>query len=88
MEAETGVTKNEPSQLAVKEAIDKAVDLLIVEGIADGIWRPKGGEAAIEYVKKAYMKERIDAEKTELIIGKKKIEELKYQQVLVSEWLK
>ncbi|SDT94340.1 curli production assembly/transport component CsgG [Polaribacter sp. Hel1_33_78] len=71
LEAETGVTKNEPSQLAVKEAIDKAVDLLIVEGIADGIWRPKGGEAAIEYVKKAYMKERIDAEKTELYDRKK-----------------
>lgn len=45
LEVETGVTKNEPAQLAVKEAIDKAVELLIAEGIIDGIWTPKGGEA-------------------------------------------
>jgi len=66
LEVETGVTKNEPSQLAVKEAIDKAVDLLIVEGIVDGVWRPKGGEVAINYVKEAYKKEKIEADKTKL----------------------
>lgn len=66
LEVETGVTKNEPSQLAVKEAIDKAVDLLIVEGIIDGVWRPNEGRGAIDYVKKAYAKEKINADKTEL----------------------
>ena len=66
LEAETGVTKNEPSQLAVKEAIDKAVDLLIVEGIVDGVWRPKGGQVAVSTVREAYRKEKIEADKTEL----------------------
>ncbi|ARV06416.1 hypothetical protein BTO04_06755 [Polaribacter sp. SA4-10] len=71
LEAETGVTKNEPSQLAVKEAIDKAVDLLIVEGIVDGVWSPEGGEEAVDYVKNAYEKEKIDADKTVLYDRKK-----------------
>jgi curli production assembly/transport component CsgG len=66
LEVETGVTKNEPAQLAVKEAIDKAVDLLIVEGIIDGVWKPNGGEAAIKMVKDAYRKEKIEADNTGL----------------------
>lgn len=38
MEAETGYTTNEPSQLAVTEAIEKSVQSLIVEGVRDGLW--------------------------------------------------
>jgi len=38
LEAETGFTYNEPSEMAVKEAIEKAVYALIVEGIMDGLW--------------------------------------------------
>jgi curli production assembly/transport component CsgG len=38
LEAETGYTYNEPSHMAVQEAIDKAVYALIVEGILDGLW--------------------------------------------------
>lgn len=38
MESEIGVTQNEPVQLAVTEAIEKAVKSLIVEGIKDKIW--------------------------------------------------
>ncbi len=41
LEAETGFTRNEPVQLAVKEAIEKAVESLILEGIDDGLWKPK-----------------------------------------------
>jgi curli production assembly/transport component CsgG len=66
LEVETGVTKNEPAQLAVKEAIDKAVDLLIVEGIIDGVWKPKDGDSAIKYVKESYRKEKVEADKTKL----------------------
>ncbi|WP_158838136.1 CsgG/HfaB family protein [Polaribacter sp. L3A8] len=66
LEVETGVTKNEPAQLAVKEAIDKAVDVLIVEGIVDGIWEPKGGDTAKYYVKKAYYKEQLESSKIKL----------------------
>lgn len=38
LEAEVGLTQNEPVQLAVTEAIEKAVKGLVVEGIKDGIW--------------------------------------------------
>src|SRR5690554_919350 len=41
MEAEIGVTNNEPVHMAVTEAINKAVYLMILEGIQDNIWTSK-----------------------------------------------
>lgn len=38
LEAETGFTYNEPSHMAVKEAIEKAVVSLIAEGVEDNLW--------------------------------------------------
>lgn len=38
LEAEVGLTQNEPVQLAVTEAIERAVKGLIIEGIKDKIW--------------------------------------------------
>ena len=38
LEAETGFTYNEPSEMAVKEAIEKAVESLVIEGVIDGLW--------------------------------------------------
>jgi curli production assembly/transport component CsgG len=38
LEAEVGLTQNEPVQLAVTEAIEKAVKSLVIEGIRDKIW--------------------------------------------------
>jgi len=38
LEVETGYTYNEPSDLAVMEAIEKAVYSLIVEGMKEGYW--------------------------------------------------
>jgi curli production assembly/transport component CsgG len=38
LEAEAGITKNEPDQLAVQQAIEKAVHTIIVEGAGKGIW--------------------------------------------------
>lgn len=38
LESEVGFTQNEPVQLAVTEAIEKAVKVLILEGIQDHIW--------------------------------------------------
>jgi len=64
LEVETGITKNEPAQLAVKEAIDKAVEVLIVEGIIDGLWLPKGGEETVKLIKEKYLIEKEDAEST------------------------
>lgn len=38
MEAEIGVTNNEPIQMAVTEAINKAVYLMVLEGIQNNLW--------------------------------------------------
>lgn len=47
LEVETGVTRNEPVQLAVKEAIEKGVEGLVLEGIKDGLWETReAGKAA------------------------------------------
>lgn len=40
LEVETGFTRNEPVQLAVSEAVEKAVYGLVIEGMADGLWQP------------------------------------------------
>ena len=38
LEAETGFTYNEPTEICVTEAIEKAVESLIIEGIQDNLW--------------------------------------------------
>ncbi len=67
LEVETGVTRNEPTQLAVKEAIDKAVETLIIEGVIDGLWKPQGGQADIDAIKARYIKEKQEAASTALL---------------------
>lgn len=57
LEAETGFTYNEPGEMAIKEAIEKAVVSLVLEGIKDGLWaakEQKEGEDAL----KAYTGEK------------------------------
>ena len=39
LEAEVGITKNEPVHLAVKEAIENAVYSLVLEGAKDNLWQ-------------------------------------------------
>ncbi len=41
LEVETGLTTNEPPQMCVLEAIEKAVHTLIIEGILDNLWTLK-----------------------------------------------
>jgi curli production assembly/transport component CsgG len=67
LEVETGVTKNEPTQLAIKAAIDKAVETLIIEGIIDGLWMPQGGEVVVQKIKEQFEKEKQEAESTALL---------------------
>lgn len=38
LEAETGFTYNEPTEICVTEAIEKAVESLIIEGVKDQLW--------------------------------------------------
>ena len=64
LEAETGYTYNEPTELAVTEAIEKAVLGLIVEGVLDNLWTLSDQEEIENTVIQEYMnekEERLDA---------------------------
>jgi curli production assembly/transport component CsgG len=67
LEVETGVSQNEPAQMAVKEAIEKAVETLIIEGIIDGLWAPAGGDEVVQKVTKEYNEEVEEAKSTKLL---------------------
>ena len=60
LEVETGYTTNEPAQMAVTEAIEKAVSTLVLEGIKDKIW-----EADIPKEEVASLLVKFDEEKDE-----------------------
>jgi curli production assembly/transport component CsgG len=56
LEAEAGITRNEPTQLAVREAIELAVYSLIIEGADHGLWHFKDravGRRLIDLYKQA-----------------------------------
>ncbi|ARV09071.1 hypothetical protein BTO05_05260 [Winogradskyella sp. PC-19] len=67
LEAETGFTRNEPIQLAVTEAIEKAVHSLVIEGISDKLWSPKNNdENQVNALLKDYYEEKSLARTTKL----------------------
>ena len=68
LEAETGFTTTEPTQLAVTEAIEKAVHSLVVEGIRDSLWTasPKA-KVETRGLLNAYARERIDTQTADLL---------------------
>jgi len=68
LEAETGFTTNEPVNLCVLEAIEKAVFDLIIEGIVDGLWELKNPEDLKSPIIQAYLKEKELGER-EFIFG-------------------
>lgn len=70
LEAETGFTYNEPSEIAVTEAIEKAVMSLIIEGVDDGLWQPAEPRKMAESPVKEYKKEKEMLPKTD-IFGKR-----------------
>lgn len=70
LEAETGFTYNEPSEIAVTEAIEKAVMSLVIEGISDGLWELEEPRKMAEYPIKEYLKEKEMIPKTD-IFGKR-----------------
>ncbi|KAA1246708.1 CsgG/HfaB family protein [Aquimarina sp. RZ0] len=65
-EAETGFTKNEPGQIAVSEAIGKAVEGLIIEGIEDKLWSSKAAPEKIAAMITEYNAEKNEAQNTGL----------------------
>lgn len=60
LEAETGYTYNEPSELAVSEAIEKAVESLVVEGVRDKLWQLKIPQDTLSASFATYWKEKRD----------------------------
>ena len=66
LEVETGFTKNEPTQLAVQAAIEKAVKMLIIEGIQDNLWTTKEGEEKNKEIVDQYVQEKKLEESTAL----------------------
>jgi len=66
LEVETGFTKNEPVHLAVTEAIEKAVESLIIEGIDAKLWSPQATEGETAALLDAYELEKDEAVATKL----------------------
>ncbi len=64
LEVETGITKNEPVQLAMKDAIEKAVEALIIEGIEEKLWTTGAGEETNQQLVAAYNEEKAMEEST------------------------
>ena len=58
LETETGFTYNEPSEMAVKEAIEKAVVALIYEGFAERLWAPRDSTEYTGYGMQTYLYEK------------------------------
>lgn len=66
LEAETGFTKNEPAQMAVTEAIEKAVESLIVEGVEDKLWTVNAEPEYVTELINKYKEEKEEAQNTAL----------------------
>jgi curli production assembly/transport component CsgG len=65
LETETGFTYNEPTEMAVKEAIEKAVEALVYEGIQERLWFPQNeadlhGPAMVAYQQEKRENQDID----------------------------
>lgn len=65
LEAETGFTYNEPREMAINEAVEKAVHSLIVEGMLENLWTSsdtlgKEHPVVIDYIKEKEENIQID----------------------------
>lgn len=73
LEVETGFTRNEPVQLAVTEAIEKAVEGLIVDGIKDDVWEVAATKDEVTSFLDSYTKEKDEADLA-LLYGRNRVE--------------
>jgi curli production assembly/transport component CsgG len=60
LETETGFTYNEPSEMAVKEAIEKSVQALILEGVQEHFWAPRDTAEVHGPAVRAYQHEKTE----------------------------
>ncbi len=58
LEAETGFTYNEPTEMAVKEAIELSVRNLIIEGILGGLWKTSHPDGENNTIIREYAREK------------------------------
>ena len=58
LEAETGFTYNEPSEICVTEAIEKAVESLIIEGVQGNLWALKNPQDTASVAFAHYLEEK------------------------------
>ena len=70
LEAETGFTYNEPAEMAVREAIEKAVYSLIIEGAIDGLWNFNNDSIRSQSAIATYLKEKEENELTDIFGSK------------------
>lgn len=68
LEVEMGYSYNEPPQLAVTAAIEKAVLGLVVEGILDGLWIPADEKDLRAPVIDSYLKEKEEVQQEERFV--------------------
>lgn len=61
VEFEAGVTRNEPAQMCVREAIEAALAHLIVQGVKDGNWQLKEASDINAPIMQKYLKEATEA---------------------------
>lgn len=60
LELETGITRNEPAQLCVREAIESAVVAMTVQGLKDRIWMLENEKDWESPVIQAYLKANVE----------------------------
>ncbi len=65
LEVETGFSVNEPTQMAVLEAIEKAVHSLIIEGAANEIWNFESPLAGRKLIEQYYVESPVPVKVTE-----------------------
>lgn len=66
LEVETGITKKEPLQMAVTEAIEKAVEALVIEGLQDRLWPSSASESEVKQAIAIYEEEKDEAENRQM----------------------
>lgn len=76
LEVETGITKNEPIQLAIQNAIENAVESLIIEGIEDGLWSTSDGPELNDSIVNTYNQQKREEEST-LLYNRKQAGEIR-----------
>ncbi|MCE7065092.1 CsgG/HfaB family protein [Dyadobacter sp. CY326] len=89
LEAETGFTINEPSQMAVTEAIEKSVQSLIIEGIRDGLWTAEANQKTrVANLLADYNREEIESRETNIYGARNDAQRLRFSLMPTTSMLR